>query len=430
LKSDIKTSDGLVREIEVEIDTETVDAAFARVYEKYRKEAKIKGFRPGKAPMNIIKSKYGEAAREDVLQELVDETYPKVIQEQKLKVATHPQFPNIEINEGQPLKYTARVEVFPEIDTPNYDGLKLPEDNIEIRDPEVDAVISFLQKKHSDLRKVDRSAGDEDVIIADLTKTEDADNILQEDKFDDTEIDLGSRVVVKEFKENLKGCNVGDEKEIGVKYPEDFGNTNLAGKEIKYLCRVKEIKERILPELNDNFAKRVGETETYLELRLKVREDLKTQKEMDQAKWQRNEIQRQFLENNKFDVPEGMVDNYLDRAFEEQKKNSPELDKKAFKEHSHDAAINGLKWTLLTSKIIEAEKIEVSTEDTEKWIKRFADNYNMTSEQAKESLSKSGQIQNIRDSILDEKIIDFLRSKATLVSEPAREDKGNITEEK
>lgn len=430
MKSEIKSSDGLSRELEIEVDAETVDTAFSQAYKKYTKEAKISGFRPGKAPLSIIKSKYGDAVREDVLQELIENSYPKAIDEQKLKVASYPKISGYELKEGTPLKYTAKVDILPEIEKLNYDGLILPEDNIEVRDTEVDSVVEYLRKKHADIRPVTREAKEEDVVLADLEKTADDDNVLEGNSFQDVEIDLSSNMTVAEFKENLTGVKAGDEKEVSVSYPDDYNNKTLAGKSIKYLCKVKEVKERILPEVNDSFASRLDEKiGTVLELRMKIREDLNTQKKMDRDKWRSNEIQRQFLDKNQIDVPEGMVQHYLDNMMEEFKKRNQEIDDSA-REQYRPVAVNSIRWTLLTNKLTTDEKIEVLPEDTEKWIKRFADNYNMDMVKAKEVLSKSGRIQEIRNSIMDDKIMDFLLSKVSYIAEKDWGPEGSVTEDK
>ncbi len=428
MKSEIKKSEGLVREMEIEVDVEKVTAAFNKVYDKYLKEANIPGFRPGKAPLNIIKTKFSEAAREDVLLELVEESYQQALKEQNLRAATYPTFPEINLQENQSLRYTARFEVFPEVNNINYDGLTLPKNEFQVQDPEVDVIVNFLRRKHSTLSRVEREILDGDVIIADLTKAEDNAGVLKENEFADTEIDLGSSIIVKEFRDILPGHKVGDQVDVAVTYPEDYGNNSLAGKAIKYGCKIKEVKERILPETNDDFARLVGETQTYLELRLKIREDLKKQKNMDHEKWERNEIQRQFIINNNFPVPEGMISEYLERMYEERSKEAQPMDKEAFLGSYRAIAENGLRWTLLTNKIARDEKIEVLPEDTENWIKGFAGNYNLSMEQAKKILSESGRIQEIRESIMDEKMMDFLHKKVSFVPESEFVERFNPTE--
>lgn len=432
MKSEIKSADGLVREIEIEVDAETVDAAFAEAYKKYSKEAKIKGFRPGKAPMSVIKSKFGDAIRDEVLDELMEKSYPEAVKEQDLRVASAPMIPpNIELKEGSPLKYTAKVEVLPEIEKINIEGLQLPEIEVEVRDPEVDAVVDYLRKKHAEIRPVEREAKEDDIIFADLTKTDDPDNVLEGDSFSDIEIDLASDITVKEFKDSLPGIKPGEEREVSVSYPADYNNKMLAGKSLKYLCKVKEVRERVLPPENDAFAKQVDEEiETVLEMRMKIREDLKRQKEMDHSKWKSNEIQRQFLDKNQIDVPEAMIERYINGMIEDFQKQKKEIDEKTAREQYRPVAVNSIRWTILTAKLAIDENIEVLPEDTEKWIKRFADNYNMDMEKAREVLSKSGRIQEIRDSILDEKILDFLITKVTYIPQEDFKKDNNITEEK
>ncbi len=411
MKSVIKSSNGLVRELEIEIPAETVDAAFAETYQKYRREAKIPGFRPGKTPLNVIRSRFGDAIRDDVLEELIKKSYPQAIKEQNLNVASYPNIPEYELNEGAALKYVARVEVMPEVEKVEYDGLNLPDEKIEISDIEVNSVIDYLKKKHAELRPVERAATADDILVMDLIKLDDPDKILKGDQFSDNEVDLSSSMTVKEFREGLAGLKAGDEKEVTVNYPPDYSDEHFAGKTLKYLCKIKGVKERVLPEENDALAKLVGGAETLLELRLKIREDLKKQRENDQDKWKRNEVVQQILEKNPVPIPEAMAQNYLDSVIEDYKKNYEKFDEKVIRERYHPVAVKALRWNFLSNRLAELEKIEVLPLDTENWIKRFADNYQMDIEKAKEVLGKSGRVKEIRDSILEDKIFDFLFSK-------------------
>ncbi len=158
MKSFIKHSEGLVREIEVEIPAEKVDATFAEYYHKYRKEVKIPGFRPGKAPLSIIKSKFHDAIFEDVLDELIRSTFPQVVKDNSLDIASRPTFPSHELKEGTPLKYTIRLEVMPQIDKVVFDNLQLPETDIQVADSEVDDLVEHLRKRNARVDIVNRPA--------------------------------------------------------------------------------------------------------------------------------------------------------------------------------------------------------------------------------------------------------------------------------
>ena len=452
MKSEIKSSDGLVREIEVEIPADMVDAAFSEQYKKYQKEAKIKGFRPGKVPMTVIKTKFYDLIRGEVLQDLVSKSYPQVVREHKLKVASAPDFPEMDIHEGSPFKYTAKLEVMPEIEKVDYEKIVMPKEEIEVRDAEVDAVVEYLRKKKADIRKVDRAATKNDIMILDLTVLDDPNKLLETDKFDNIELDLSSEVTVKEFREALDGAKVDDEREVQVNYPEDFSNTRLAGKSIKYLCKIKEVKEKVLPEANDAFAKANGESETMLEMRLKIRNDLKKQKELDHKQWERGEVRRQVVEKNKILIPEAMIEKYLESIMEDMKKRNEPFEEKAVREQYRTVAEDSIRWNLLSEKLAELEKIEVFPSDTENWIKSFAENYKMELDKAKQMLAQSGRLQEIRDNLLEDKVIDHILSKAEYVkdipdvkitagsesnepnkevekTEAAQESENNITEE-
>ncbi|PKK82114.1 MAG: trigger factor [candidate division Zixibacteria bacterium HGW-Zixibacteria-1] len=415
LKSEIKSSDGLVREIEIEIPADMVDKAFSDQYKKYQKEAKIKGFRPGKVPMSVIKSKFYDLIRGEVLQDLVGQTYPQAVKEHNLKVASQPDFADLDIHEGSPLKFIAKLEVMPEIEKVDYERIVLPKEEIEVRDAEVDAVVEYLRKKKADIRKVDRAATKSDTLILDLVKLDDPDKLLNTDKFDDIELDLSSEVTVKEFREVLDGIKAGEEREVQVNYPEDFSNTSLAGKSIKYLCKVKEVKEKVLPEANDAFAKAHGESETMLEMRLKIRGDLKKQKELDHRQWERQEVRRQVIERNKIPIPGAMIEKYLESIMEDMKRRNEPFEEKMVREQYRSVAEDSIRWNLLMDRLAELEKIEVFPSDTENWIKSFAANYKMEAEKAKKMLAQSGKLPEVRDNLLEDKTLNHILAKAEYV---------------
>lgn len=416
MKSEIKSSEGLTREIQVEIPAETVNAAFAETYHKFRKEAKIKGFRPGKVPIHVIKSKYGQAIEEEILNDLIEKSYPQAVKEHDLKVASRPNITEYNIGEGNPLTYTARVEVFPEIESIDYDKLTLPEQKFEAHDAEVKAVIDRLRKKAATIRPVEREVQKGDILKLDLEKTEDPDNVLSEDVFNDTEIDLDNEYTMPEFKEQLQGAKKGDARDITVDYPQDFSNKLLAGHKITYRCKIKEVSERVLPPEDDNFAKSQGEEfATMLELRLRIREDLVKQKEREHRQWQKQELMQQLVAHNQIPVPEAMVEKYLDSVVEDMKKGQSEVDAEEVRKQYRPMAVDAIRWNLLADTITEQEKIEVLQSDTENWIKGFAEGYNMEIDKAKEMLANTGRINEIRNQILEDKLFEFILSKAKFV---------------
>jgi len=175
------------------------------------------------------------------------------------------------------------------------------------------------------------------------------------------------------------------------------------------------VKEKVLPEINDAFAKANGNSETVLEMRLKIRDDLKKQKEMEHKQWEKQEVRRQIVEKNNIDVPDAMVVKYLESIMEDMKRRNEPFDPKLVLEQYRPMAEESIKWNLLMERLSELEKIEVLPSDTENWIKGFAENYKMEADKAKQMLAQTGKLQEVRDTILEEKVLELILTKAEYV---------------
>ncbi len=411
MKVDVTEGEGLVRNLKVEIPADTVVSETDRQLSEFRKHASLKGFRKGRAPMNMIESLYGDEVKAMVADELVKSSYPEAIKESKLRIASKPTVTELDYTEEGGLAYTAVVEVFPEIGSIKFEGMKLEGATVEVTDKEVDDIAEMYRERFSDVNEVQREAKDSDVLTVDLTKLDDPREIMQEDQFSDVDIDLGKEMTVKKFKESLPGMKVGEEKEIEVKYADDYSDKRFAGASIKYQCTIKAVKERILPEFDDALAKRSGQAETALELKLKIREELTHEKQDVEKNKQRRELIDQFCKLNEIPIPEAMVDEYLDAAMEDVKQRFPEATDDEIRKAYREPGIGSIRWNILFHRLSEQEKIEVLPSDTEKWISRFAEANKVTIEQAKHALKESQRADNLRESILEDKVLDFLMEK-------------------
>ncbi len=418
MKVEVKELEGLMREVTVNLPAETVESALKNKFDEVRKDTQIDGFRKGKVPMDRIHSMYGDAVRADVSEDLIRTTYPEAVKQETLRVASYPNIVKAGYNDdGGGFSYTANVEVYPQVDNVVYDDLKVTVEEIEVKDADVDEFVEGLRKRFSDLSSVDREAGATDVVVADLKKLHDPSLVLTGDSFADQEIDLANPVTVREFREQLTGAKSGDETEIEVNYPKDYPDATFAGATVKYLCQVKQVKERILPEFNDAFAKQTGQAETALELRMQIRDELKARLVQDQNRAKRSQIIGQIGSKNEIPIPEGLVNEYLNNIVEDFKKRYEDTDEEEVRRSYHDVGIGTIRWNILFNHLAAQENIEVLPSDIEERIKRFADNYKMSMEQAKEALNQSGSIADIRDSILEEKVLDFLVDKAKVITQ-------------
>lgn len=417
MKVEVKEAEGLMRKLFVEVPADQVKTEEEKQYEDFRKKVTLKGFRKGKVPLNMIKSLYGNEVKAIVADEVVKATYPLAVREATLHVASYPNVTELKYTDDGGLAYTAEVEVFPEVGTIAFDGLKLKSEKIEIADKDVDEIVEFYRVRFSDTRKVEREAKADDVVMVDLEKLDDPKGIMQESGFADVEIDLAKELTVKEFKEQIPGMKAGDEKEIKVSYSEDYPDARFAGASITYKVKINEVKERIMPEFDDALAKRSGQAETALELRMKIRDELLHEKEDIARNAQKREVIKQVCDKNNIPIPEALVDEYLEAVVKDVHKNYPTAKEEDIKRDYREPGISSIRWNILFHRLAEQEKVAVETADTDKWIEVFAKNNNITVDQAREALTRSGRADSVKDSILEEKVLDFLIEKADKTSE-------------
>jgi trigger factor len=391
LKVEVKELEGLVREVSIELPAETVNGEMEKQFSEVRKKATLKGYRKGKAPMNVIKSNYSDSVKTDVVDKLIQSAYPKAIDDHTLSVAGPPQLTDLKLEDDGRLLFTARVEVLPEIDKVVFKKLEVNETDTDPTDEEMDEFVNSYRKQFGSRREVSRPAQETDVVTLDMEKTADPKLVMTETSFPNSTVDLANPVTVKEFKEALPGMNIGDEKDVTVKYEDDYPDKKFAGAELTYRVKVTKVEESILPEFNDAFAKSTGQAETALELRLKIRKEIKNRKENDFNRSRKAQIVAQVCKQNP--TPVQIRKGYQPLAEE------------------------NIRWNLLFHRLAEQEKIEVSAEDTEKMIKRFAEAYKITPEQAQKTLREAGRVESFRESILEEKTLDYLLSQAKRIPE-------------
>lgn len=415
VKVELTEKQDLKRELNIEVPAERVESEISRKLSDFRRQSTIKGFRKGKAPLTMIKSLYGDEARAEVADELIKATLSDAVKEKDLKIAGPPTLTKLNFNEAGDLVFSAEVEVFPELGTIAFDGIEITKSAIEVPDAEVDEIVGFYRQRFSELREVTRPLGENDVAMLDLSKVDDPRGIMPKDMYENVEIDLAKPMTIAEFKKELPGLKVGESKDVKVTYADDYGDERMAGATITYKATVKKVQERILPDFNDVLAKRTGQAETALELRMNIRKELEAEKTDVERNRQRGELIRRMCEKNLIPIPESLTEEYLDAMVKDYQQQFPGASEEEIRKNYRQNAVNSIRWNLLYHKLAEQEKIEVSSLDTENWINGFAKANNVTLEQAREALSKSGRAGSIRDSLLEQKILEFLLEKARIV---------------
>ncbi len=415
MEIEVVEKDGLKRELKVEVPSDLVDREYQRIYNELRQKANIKGFRPGKAPLNVIRSKFKNEATGELIDQMVRKYYEEAVREKSLEPVGPPTLTDLNVDEGKPLKFTMGIEVMPQIDTITFDGLATDESEVTVEDSEVEAVLEELRKSQASLRTVDRPATENDVLICDLEVAEGDTEIFDETYYQNQEIDLNGEYTDKEFVKALIGASRDDMREVEINYGHDYPNPRFAGKRVVYRVTVNEIKERVLPALTDEFAKQSGQAETLLELKLDIRTQLEKEAKVKRTKDNRKSLIEQLIEKNKIMVPETMLESYFHNLLEEQKRHNPntDIDEQQLRDKHRENGEKAIRWYLLFHRLALQEKLEVGPSDIEQWIKEFAQMYHLEVDKAKEVLAQSGKATDIRDGILEEKVLDFLSGHAT-----------------
>jgi trigger factor len=414
------------RELELEIPADNVQKATEKIARDLAKVARVPGFRPGKAPVTLIRRRFADDIQGEVVQSLVPEYLEKALDEKKLIPVTRPEVDKVEFREGEPLRFRAVFEVLPEFELGEYKGIEVQVDAVETGDSQVDKTIEELRERTATFIPVEgRAAKDGDYVLIKLKGTPEgggdqveADNIL---------CHLGAEETLESFNENLRGSSSGDSKQFRSVYPADYPDQKLAGKTYDYNVDVQGIKEKKLPDLNDEFAKEaVGEgggVATLAELRAKIHENLEAQKEQQQQGQAREKILEALVKRHDFPVPEALVEGQMDVRLERVVRSLAQqgvdpravnVDWVSLRKRQRDRAVDDVKAELLLDRIATAEKIEATDEDVEKEIATLAERSGESATAIRARLTKQGSLDRMKSKLRSDKTIEWLYSNSRI----------------
>jgi trigger factor len=421
------------REIELEIPAENVSKATEKVARDLARVARIPGFRPGKAPVTLIRRRFADDIQGEVLQSLVPEYLEKALDEKKLVPVTRPEVDKVEFKEGEPLKFRAVFEVLPEFELGEYKGLEVQVDAVEAGEAQVDKVVEEMRERAATFVPVEgRAAKDGDFALIKLSgmpegggEPVEADNIM---------CHIGAEETLESFTENLRGANPGETKKFQSKYPDDYPDQKLAGKTYDYSVEVLAIKEKKLPEVNDEFAKdaagEAGGVTTVAELRTKILENLEAAKEEQQSSQAREKILETLVKKHDFPVPEALVEHQMDVRLERTVRSltaqgvdprAVNVDWVSLRRRQHDRAVDDVKAELLLDRIADAEKIEATDEDVEKEISALAERSGESATALRARLTKQGALDRMKSKLRSDKTIEWLYRSTRIETTAKRE---------
>jgi trigger factor len=425
----------LTREIEVEVGADEVSKSFKTVVKRYQKLARIPGFRAGKVPESLIRSKFAKEVRQEVLESLVSERFRKAITEQKLRPVSEPQLLDMQLLDGQPLKFKAAFEVAPEIDITGYDSVRVSKPEAALTDEEYEAELSRVLESHATVEPVeeDRALVDGDWAeiqfrgeVKDLAQTvteEGVQNTSTQAPItgEDVLIEIGGKNTLAAFNDALRGAKPGQELKFEVDYPADFGERRLAGQTVSYDVTVKGIKRKSFPERDAEFAKQLGNYESWDEFETKFREHAADGKKTGMDNVAKDKMLGELIQRFQFPVPESFVQQQIEarldrglRALAQQGMSVEDMRKLDFvrlRESQRDQAINEVKASMVLDRIAEAESVTVSDEDVDRELLMLSIQSREPLEALRERLSKDGGLDRIREQMRREKTGSVLYEK-------------------
>lgn len=414
-KIDVHEEPAWRRIIDVEVAAPQVADAFSRAYTVLGKKAKFPGFRPGKAPKEFVRRRLGGEAEREVLQTLIAESLEQAYRIHQLIPISDPRISGVHLKEGEAMRYRVEVDIRPTVQADHYTGLLLEKKKRPITDTDIEDTIERLRERRAEFHPVDRPAMRTDVAECDLEEITADRPEADRQKLTDMVLELDPERIFPEFADGLLGLKAGESKEISITYPQDYGNSSLAGRRVDYRVRLKVVKERRLPELNADFLTTLaGDIKSVDDLKSRVRADLEAQVEMDAVRNLNSEIISQVLAKNPLELPRSLVDDYLARLTEDLKRSNPEVTPEEVEGRYKEMGIRQVRWEFLYHAIADKEKVEVSDGEVEDWLGRYAQSQGMDPEDAKKRARGTGQLSRIRDNLMENKVLAFLRERATI----------------
>ncbi len=421
MKAVVEDISTVKKKLNIEVAPDAVTREMEKAIADTAKKAKIPGFRPGKAPKAIVERHYGDEVRNEVLHRLLTDSYLQALQENNLNPVDVPQIDNVSpLAKGSPLTFTATVEVRPNIELGTYDGIEVKEESLSVSDEEVNQTIDRLRDMYAQLEVVEgRPLEKNDTAIIDFEGFREG-KPIEGAKSADYVLSLGSGSLIPGFEEQLVGMNRGENRKIKVTFPSDYNNKELAGKEAAFTVTLKEIKKKVLPEMNDEFAKDIGNNATVAELQEGIKKDIEARKRDELASAQREAVLAKLVDAHVFDVPPGMVERELQSMAKSQAtrmarrgQDVNSFDYSKFRDENRALAEKRVKGILLLDEIAEKEKIEVTDQEVNSAVAAMARSAGQTVESVKKYYeSTEGGLDNLRSSLMREKTLSLLLSRA------------------
>lgn len=405
------------KKLDISVPAEAVSREFKAAYQNIRSTASIAGFRKGAAPMNILKARFGGHVQEDVTKRLIESSYSMALSEKQLMPveAPHIDLQGGQLAEDKEFTFSVTVEIQPNVDVDGYRGMELHKDDSAVTEEDIEKGVQNLKEAAAQFKEVDRPANEGDLVMVDFEAFMNGEPI-KNGKGEGYPCVIGEKSLLPGFDEALKGASKGDQKEVEITFPENYSEATLAGKASQFKLNVKAVKEKGVPEVNEDFAKEMG-CENLVALRAKVKEEIEKHKSSEVKEKLKNEILDKLIASHPFDVPDALVNRYmgviLNRVIENMRSGmtAPEdrgLNIDQLKEKYRPAAVRSVKEDIILDTIAAKEAVQVSPAEVETSVRGIATQRGVSYESLMSRIQTEGAMEVIKDGLKHEKVFDII----------------------
>ena len=407
--------EGCKHEIEITVPVEEIDRETERVIAGIQQKARLPGFRPGRAPANIIRTKFASQVREDVLENLVPKYFRKKMEEEDLHVVGTPNVKDVHFEKGEPLRFKAEFEVAPTIELGEYRGVTVHYHEPEVSEEDINKRIEEIREQKAQFVNVEpRPAADDDYAVVSLDSLSGAEPPIHQEE---VTLHVGDAETFAAFTEALRGMAPEEEKELEVTYPDDYAQKQLAGKTVRFRMKLKMIRTKELPELNDEFARDLGDYQTVADLREAVQKVIFRERELAAQDKAKEQLINKLIESHNFPVPEAFVERQVETQLDRQLRDLAErgidprqlkIDWAKLKESQRPKALHDVKASLIIDKIAEREGVVATNDEVDREVQRIAKQDREPVAAVRKRLEKDGIIGRIAYGLRTDKTISLL----------------------
>jgi len=422
------------KQIDVEVPYETIKPGIQKTYDRYQKKVKIDGFRKGRIPLSLLKKQFGDSIEAEIVDNLIQEYFGKAIEQEDLPIIAPGSMKDVKYNENEPFCFTAEVEVEPEVEVNDYTGLKVEKEAVKVSKKEVLQTLEMIRDEKAELVETDKGAQKGWVVTGDVQALDGSGVPLVGQKWEGRSFVIGKAPIGDLLNDQLDGVKKGEERKFTIVQPgvED-GDEELVD---NYLITVSKVEEKIIPALDDDFAKSLGEYDSVADLKEKIEARITAQQEEESEKELRYRISEEIIKANDFKIPDAMVQNVMESMYEdhlEQSKvqNQQPAEFQQFKEYQEPQVKWNLKWHLLSDKIVEKENLVVTKDELDKEIAKLTIVEGKEDKKLKTWFGNPKNTKRLQDGMLEDKLMTFLKDNAKIKEVSLKKKKvGNTGEDK